>query len=247
MRSELFAVFAAGSLAVLASACGAVPLAFRRTVDTASAGSGTAIAAGVMLAVGGGLLLGGRPNEPALLAAGVILGVLFVQLLRIAYARHGDLDITDLAGSDRHRAVLIVAVLTTHSAAEGIGLASAFAGSRAFGWTIGLALAVHKVPEGLAVSLALAPRGVSVRVAAGFAALAALPLPLLAVPAFVFVDAFHEILPAALGFAAGAMIFVVASEMLPEARRQVGGRAAANYCGITFAATVLFELAVALA
>jgi len=246
MSSELFAVFAAGSLAVLASACGALPLAFQRTVDRASLGSGTAIAAGVMLAVGGGLLLG-SPDETSLVAAGVVVGILFVQILRVAFVRRGDLDITDLAGSDRHRAVLIVAVLTTHSAAEGIGLASAFAGSRAFGWTIGLALAVHKVPEGLAVSLALAPRGVSVRVAAGFAALAALPLPLLALPAFVFVDAFHEILPAALGFAAGAMIFVVASEMLPEARRQIGGRAAANYCGITFAATALFELAVTLA
>jgi zinc transporter ZupT len=199
-----------------------------------------------MLGVGGGLLLG-SPDETGLVVAGVAVGVGFVQILRVTFSRHGDVDITDLAGSDRHRAVLIVAVLTTHSAAEGIGLASAFAGSRTFGWTVGLALALHKVPEGLAVSLALAPRGVGVRIAAGFATFAALPLPLLAVPAFVFVHAFHEILPAALGLAAGAMIFVVATEMLPEARRQIGGRAAANYCGITFAATALFELAVTLA
>jgi zinc transporter, ZIP family len=233
VSSDLLAVLAAGSLAVLASACGPLPLALRRRVDKASLGSGTAIAAGVMLAVGGGLLLG-SPDDAGLIVAGVAAGIVFVQVLRAALARRGDVDITDLAGRpDRHRAVLIVAVLTTHSAAEGIGLASAFAGSRAFGWTIGLALAVH--------------RGVSVRVAAGFAALAALPLPLLAVPAFVFLDAFREILPAALGFAAGAMIFVVASEMLPEARRQVGGRAALIYCGTTFAATALFELAVSLA
>jgi zinc transporter, ZIP family len=247
VSSDLLAVLAAGSLAVLASACGPLPLALRRRVDKASLGSGTAIAAGVMLAVGGGLLLG-SPDDAGLIVAGVAAGIVFVQVLRAALARRGDVDITDLAGRpDRHRAVLIVAVLTTHSAAEGIGLASAFAGSRAFGWTIGLALAVHKLPEGLAVGLALTPRGVSVRVAAGFAALAALPLPLLAAPAFVFLDAFREILPAALGFAAGAMIFVVASEMLPEARRQVGGRAALIYCGTTFAATALFELAVSLA
>jgi len=71
---ELLAVFAAGSLAVLASACGALPLAFRRTVDNASLGSGTAIAAGVMLAVGGGLLLG-SPDETGLLVAGVAVGI----------------------------------------------------------------------------------------------------------------------------------------------------------------------------
>ncbi len=143
--------------------------------------------------------------------------------------------------------MLIVAVLTIHSAAEAVGLASAFAGSRAFGWTVGLALAIHKMPEGFAVSVALVPRGVSVRAAAGFAALAALPLPLVAVPAFLFVDSFRGILPVALGFAAGAMILVVVSEMLPEALRQSRPRSVAVYCAAAFIATALFQVAATLA
>ena len=245
--TDAYAVFAAASLAVVASACGALPFAFRRGVASSSLGSGTAIAAGVMLAVGGGLLLESPELRPGALAVGVAAGMLFVQLLRRVLARLADLDVTRLAAVDGHRAVLIVAVLTAHSAAEAIGLASAFAGSRAFGWTIGLALAIHKMPEGFAVSLALVPRGVSVRAAAGFAALAALPLPLLAVPAFLFVDSFRGILPVALGFAAGAMIFVVVSEMLPEALRQARPNSVAVYCGVAFSATALFQVVVALA
>jgi ZIP family zinc transporter len=241
------AVFVAGSLAVLASACGALPLVFRRGDGSAWLGVGSAIAAGVMLAVSGGLVLESPEDSRAALAAGVAGGMLFVQSLRRVLARRGDLDITGLAGAERHRAVLVVAVLTIHSAAEAVGLASAFAGSRAFGWTIALALAIHKMPEGFAVSVALVPRGVSVRVAAGLAALAALPLPLVAVPAFLFVDSFRGILPVALGFAAGAMIFVVVSEMLPEALRQSRPRAAAVYCVAAFVATALLQVAATLA
>jgi len=245
--SDAYAVFAAASLAVVASACGALPLAFRPGSATSSVGMGTAIAAGVMLAVGGGLLLESPEPSPIALAGGVAVGMLFVQLLRRMLGRLGGLDTSGLAGTDRHRAVLIVAVLTAHSAAEAIGLASAFAGSRGFGWTIGLALAIHKMPEGFAVSLALVPQGVSVRAAAGFAALAALPLPLLAVPAFLFVDSFRGILPMALGFAAGAMIFVVVTEMLPEALRRAGPNTVAVYCVVAFTVTALFQLAVTLA
>jgi ZIP family zinc transporter len=245
--TDTSAVLVAASLAVLASACGAIPLAFRRSVDPSALGVGSAIAAGVMLAVSGGLLLESPEGSRVALAVGVAVGMLFVQMLRWLLARLGDLDITALEGIDGHRGHLIFIVLTIHSAAEAIGLAAAFAGSRAFGWTIGLALAIHKMPEGLAISLVLVPRGVRVRVAAGFAALAALPLPLLAVPAFLFVDSFRGILPVALGFAAGAMILVVVSEMLPEALRQTRPRPVAVYCAVAFIATALFQAAAILA
>ncbi len=83
-----------------------------------------------------------------------------------------------------------------------------------------------------------------VRVAAVFAALAAAPLPVLAVPGFVFVDSFGGVLPAALGFAAGAMVLVVVGEMLPEAVRLAPRAARARLRAGALVVTDAFEAAV---
>lgn len=245
--TDALPVLGAGSLAVLTSACGAAPLALRPTLAGEWIGVGSGIAAGVMLAVSGGLAVEGAQRGPGLLAAGAVAGLLFVRALRRALAHVGELDLVGLAGGDGGRAVLIVAVLTLHSAAEAIGLGSSFAGSGTFGVTIALALAVHKLPEGFAVSLALVPRGVRLRTAAIFAGLAAAPLPLLALPSFLFVNAFRGVLPAALGFAGGAMVGVVLGEMLPEALRSAPPRRVFAYGGLALAVTVAFQAVVAAA
>ncbi|MEO0599232.1 MAG: ZIP family metal transporter, partial [Chloroflexota bacterium] len=86
-----------------------------------------------------------------------------------------------------------------------------------FGSLISAAIAIHNIPEGLAISLVLIPRGTSVLKAAGWSIFSSLPQPLVAVPAFLFVLAFRPFLPFGLGLAAGAMIWMVFDELLPEA------------------------------
>jgi len=78
------------------------------------------------------------------------------------------------------------------------------------------AMFVHSIPEGMAVSLPLRARGVSALRCVGYAILTSVPQPLAAVPAYLLVDLFQPLLPAGLGFAGGAMIFLVAAELLPE-------------------------------
>jgi zinc transporter ZupT len=139
------------------------------------------------------------------------------------------------------KALLIVAVMTVHSVAEGVGVGAAFGGGETLGILIAIAIAVHNVPEGLAISLVLVPRGTSVRAAAGWSIFSSLPQPLLAVPAFLFVDTFQGVLPAALGFAAGAMAWMVARELLPEALEQASLRVVAGTAIASFAAMLAFQ------
>jgi zinc transporter, ZIP family len=72
------------------------------------------------------------------------------------------------------------------------------------------------MPEGVAISLALMPFGMSAWRAAGWSVFSSLPQPLLAVPAFLAVRVFEPLLAAGLGFAAGAMAWMVFAQLVPE-------------------------------
>ena len=94
--------------------------------------------------------------------------------------------------------------------------------------SITTAIAIHNIPEGLAICLVLIPRGTSVAKASLWSIVTSLPQPLMAVPAYVFARMFEPLLPICLGFAAGAMIMVFA-ELIPDALKS----AASGSIGIT--------------
>lgn len=85
------------------------------------------------------------------------------------------------------------------------------------GVLVTLAIGLHNVPEGLAVATVLSARGIPPRQALLWTLATALPQPLVALPSFLFVDTFSALLPVALGFAAGCMIWMVFAELLPDA------------------------------
>jgi zinc transporter ZupT len=133
--------------------------------------------------------------------------------------------------------------MTAHSVAEGVGVGSSFGGGEALGVVIAIAIAIHNVPEGLAISLVLVPRGVRVRFAAGWSVFSSLPQPLVAVPAYLFVEAFRSVLPAALGFAAGAMDWMDATELIPEAAGRKTRQRVVEAVGAAFAVMFVFQTA----
>jgi ZIP family zinc transporter len=119
---------------------------------------------------------------------------------------------------------------------------ASFGDGSTFGLLIATAIAIQNIPEGLAISLVLVPRGTRARAAAGWSIFSSLPQPLLAVPAFLFVEQFRAVLPVGLGFAAGAMIWMVARELLPDAFAQGRRRAIVVDTAIAFALMLLLQL-----
>ena len=80
-----------------------------------------------------------------------------------------------------------------------------------------VAISIHNVPEGVAVSIPLRALDVPNWRLVGWAVFSSLPQPIGAVIAFVFVRIAREFLPFGFGFAAGAMVYLVLTEFIPEA------------------------------
>jgi zinc transporter ZupT len=123
---------------------------------------------------------------------------------------------------DPRRMLSVLIAMTVHSFSEGIAIGSSFCGATGsqLGLVTSASLAVHNVPEGIAISLALVPKGVSPARAAVWSVLSSVPQPLMAIPAYIFVEHFESFLPAALGFAAGAMLWVAIFDLLVEATNE---------------------------
>jgi zinc transporter ZupT len=110
-----------------------------------------------------------------------------------------------------------------------------FAGSEGLGAFITTAIALHNVPEGLAIALVLVPRGTPVWKAAAWAVFTSLPQPLMAVPSFLFVEWARPLLPVGLGFAAGAMLWMVFAELVPDALERASARSVGAAVVLAFA------------
>lgn len=202
----------------LATGLGALPFAFVPALAPRLEGWASATAGGMMLSAsvfalaGKALAVGGVWPVSAGLLAGAVF---FAITARLVSGR--EWQIHSLTGADARRAVLIVVAMFVHSIPEGVAIGVGYAtGELRFGLLLGLAIALHNIPEGVAVTLPLRSRGVPLWACAGYAILTSLPQPLLAVPSYLLVESFQRLLPVGLGFAGGAMIFLVAAELLPQ-------------------------------
>jgi zinc transporter, ZIP family len=236
-------VFLLALLTAVATGLGALPFAFAKHPTRRWLGASNAVAAGLMLAASFGLLYEGVNYGLSRTLAGALLGLGFIVAAR-RFLRQDEHPavFASMGGLDARKGLLIVGVMTVHSFTEGIGIGVSFGGGQALGLFISVALAVHNVPEGLAISLVLVPRGVSVARAAWWSVFSSLPQPLMAVPAFLFVELFRPLLPYGLGFAAGAMIWMVFSELVPDALDEASSDLVAVVVTASVVAMVAFQV-----
>ncbi|GKV04296.1 hypothetical protein SLEP1_g16468 [Rubroshorea leprosula] len=205
-----------------ATGLGAVPFFFVE-LDPHWAGICNGMAAGVMLAASFDLIQEGQEHGAGnWVVIGILAGGIFILLCKKFLEQYGEVSMLDINGADATKVVLVVGIMTLHSFGEGSGVGVSFAGSKGFtqGLLVTLAIAVHNIPEGLAVSMVLASRGVSPQNAMLWSVITSLPQPIVAVPAFICADAFNKFLPFCTGFAAGCMIWMVVAEVLPDAFKE---------------------------
>jgi len=150
------------------------------------------------------------------------------------------------------RSTLLILAITLHNIPEGLAVGVAFGAlavglpSATFGAAIALAIGIgiQNFPEGLAVSMPLRREGMSRRKSFWYGQLSAIVEPVAGVIGAAAVIVAQPILPYALAFAAGAMIFVVIEEVIPEAQR--GGNTDLTTIGGMVGFTVMMLLDVAL-
>lgn len=163
-------------------------------------------------------------------AVGFLSGGAFLALLdKVLPHLHPDLPRENAEGirTPWQRTVLLVLAITLHNFPEGLAVGVAFGAAAVAvppaGISGALALAIgigiQNIPEGLAVAAPLRREGVSRLKSFWYGQLSAMVEPVAAVVGAAAVVAARPLLPYALSFAAGAMIFVVVEELIPESRR----------------------------
>ncbi|CAL9769613.1 unnamed protein product [Musa acuminata subsp. burmannicoides] len=205
-----------------ATGLGSVPFFFVE-LEPQYAGVCNGLAAGVMLAASFDLIQEGQIyGSGNWVVLGILAGGIFILLCKKFLEQYGEVSMLDIKGADASKVILVVGIMTLHSFGEGSGVGVSFAGPKGLsqGLLVTLAIAVHNIPEGLAVSMVLASRGVSPHNAMLWSVITSLPQPIVAVPSFLCADTFHKVLPFCTGFAAGCMIWMVIAEVLPDAFKE---------------------------
>ncbi len=190
---------------------------------------------------------------PALI--GFLLGAIFLRLIdRLLPHLHVGMATDDAEGlhTTWHRTTLLVLAITLHNFPEGLAVGVAF-GAVAAGLpsatlagavALAIGIGIQNFPEGTAVSMPLRREGISRLRSFWYGQLSGVVEPIAGVLGAAVVLVARPILPYALAFAAGAMIFVVIEELVPES--QTGGHSHAATAGAILGFAVMMTLDVAL-
>jgi ZIP family zinc transporter len=256
----------AGVFTWLLTAAGAAAVFVVRTIPRRLFDGLLGFAAGVMIAASVWSLLipaielaeGRGASGWATAAVGFLLGGLVLRIAdRYLPHLHPGARAEDAEGVPTawRRTTLLVLAITLHNVPEGLAVGVAFGAASAVvdlpgGATLAgaavlaLGIAIQNVPEGLAVAMPLRAEGVSRRRSFLYGQLSAAVEPPAAVLGAAAVLAVDPLLPHALAFAAGAMIFVVVEELIPES--QAGGHPDVATAGTLAGFTLMMVLDVAL-
>lgn len=191
------------------------------------------------------------PWVPALV--GFLFGILFLLLLdSVVPHLHMNSDQPEGIVSKLGKNTMLVFAVTLHNIPEGMAVGVVFAGVRAESPSISIAgafalaigIAIQNFPEGAIISMPLIGNGISKRRAFSYGVLSGVVEPVGAVLTILLTALIVSVLPYILAFAAGAMIYVVVEELIPEA--QSGEHSNIGTIGVAIGFSLMMVLDVAL-
>jgi ZIP family zinc transporter len=244
------------------TALGAAAVFFKKEFNRHLLNGMLGFAAGVMIAASYWSLLapaiamsagGPLPNWlPAV--SGFLLGGAFLWLMdKVLPHLHRGLRLDQAEGIKTHwqKTILLVLAITLHNIPEGLAVGVAFGAvaanlpSATLAGAVALALGIglQNFPEGMAVSIPLHREGLSASRSFFYGQLSAVVEPMAAVIGAASVLRMRALLPYALAFAAGAMIYVVVEEVIPEAQREENSDVATLGAMVGFAVMMFLDVA----
>ncbi|MDX5446678.1 MAG: ZIP family metal transporter [Zoogloeaceae bacterium] len=217
---------AGGAMAAAATALGALPVLVMRRISAGVQGAMLGFGAGVMLAASVFSLLlpafdtalargATQTGAGMLVAAGLAAGALLLLAMDRALPHTHEPGREHSVGA----VWLFVFAIAVHNIPEGLAIGVA-AGEAGTGNAVATGISLQNVPEGLIVAIALATAGYGRGLSFGVAALSGLVEPVAAVIGSAAVAVSAALLPWGLAAAAGAMLFVVSHEIIPESHRR---------------------------
>jgi len=243
---EIAVLVLAGSGTALATGLGALPVSrLGAHADTLRPALwGLTVGLMTVASIVGLLLPALDEGEWTSVVAGFATGVVFLLVSRhILEAR--DVHVGQLRGAGVRRSVLVFGVLLVHSLPEGLAIGTAYASdTQGLGLFVILAIALQNIPEGTSVAIPMESAGFAPRQQFWAAVLTSSPQPVGAVLAYLLVEEISGLLPFSFAFAAGAMLCLVAVELVPQTFRR--GSLGLSVGGTVAGALVMLVLAAAL-
>ncbi|MEC0183879.1 ZIP family metal transporter [Paenibacillus peoriae] len=212
-------VFVGSLISALSTGLGAVPILFMRNVTHRLRDVLLAYAAGIMTSASVYNLIPEaiQHSNWFVLSAGILLGCL-VLLVMERYIPHADLEDPDSKTFQlESKSFLIIAAITLHNLPEGLSVGVSYASeTQNLGNLIAFSIGLQNAPEGFIVALFLVNQNIGRFKALGIATLTGAVEIMTSLIGFYLSSWVNGLVPYGLAFAAGAMMFIVYKELIPE-------------------------------
>jgi len=233
MPPPVYHTLIGGLWAAAATAVGTLPVLLSQSFSARTYDAALGLGGGIMLAATSFSLVlpaiaaskgaGNTPMAASLMVGGgILIGMLIVMLLERLVRSDNVLDNTKSDNANTLvRAWLFVGAVAIHNIPEGMAIGVGYAGvdlSKANALTTGIA--IQDIPEGMVVAMALRVAGYGRLFSAALGTLSGVVEPIGAVIGALMIEASAALLPWGLAGAAGAMLYVICHDVVPEAQRR---------------------------